>query len=269
MTIHDFDMARFLIGSEVEEVYAAGGVMVDPGIGEAGDVDTAVITLRFANGVIGTIDNSRQAVYGYDQRVEVFGSAAWSASPTTARSGRSRAMHDGVHGALPLYFFMERYTELLHRRDAGLRRVHPEGYPAARDGLDGRIPVVMGQAARKSYDENRPVRLSEIEASGEVVSSGRCRFIVPKLLWSWREDQRMIKRTQVRVPHWLIQTTLPVITRIGRSCRSWNCCRSLAHGCRASIVQPEQARPRPLAAAGLGRLRPEDDHVATGATAKA
>jgi myo-inositol 2-dehydrogenase / D-chiro-inositol 1-dehydrogenase len=74
MTIHDFDMARYLSGSEVEEVYVAAGVMVNPEIGEAGDVDTAVITLRFASGAIGTIDNSRKAVYGYDQRVEVFGS---------------------------------------------------------------------------------------------------------------------------------------------------------------------------------------------------
>jgi myo-inositol 2-dehydrogenase/D-chiro-inositol 1-dehydrogenase len=74
MTIHDFDMARYLVGSEVEEIYAIGGVLVDPGIGEAGDIDTTVITLRFENGVLGTIDNSRRAVYGYDQRVEVFGS---------------------------------------------------------------------------------------------------------------------------------------------------------------------------------------------------
>jgi myo-inositol 2-dehydrogenase/D-chiro-inositol 1-dehydrogenase len=74
MTIHDFDMARYLVDSEVEELYVAGGVMIDPAIGEAGDVDTAVITLRYTNGVIGTIDNSRQAVYGYDQRIEIFGS---------------------------------------------------------------------------------------------------------------------------------------------------------------------------------------------------
>jgi myo-inositol 2-dehydrogenase/D-chiro-inositol 1-dehydrogenase len=74
MTIHDFDMARFLIGNEVEEVYTSGGVMVDPEIGAAGDLDTALIVLRFKNGVIGTIDNSRQAAYGYDQRVEILGS---------------------------------------------------------------------------------------------------------------------------------------------------------------------------------------------------
>jgi myo-inositol 2-dehydrogenase/D-chiro-inositol 1-dehydrogenase len=74
MTIHDFDMARFLIGDEVEEIYTYAGVMVDPEIGKAGDLDTALIVLRFRNGVIGTIDNSRKAVYGYDQRVEILGS---------------------------------------------------------------------------------------------------------------------------------------------------------------------------------------------------
>ena len=74
MMIHDFDMARFLAGAEVTEVMAAGSVMIDPAIGEAGDVDTAVVMLKFENGIIATIDNSRKAVYGYDQRVEVFGS---------------------------------------------------------------------------------------------------------------------------------------------------------------------------------------------------
>ena len=73
MTIHDFDMARFLFG-EVDEIYATGTVLVDKAIGEAGDIDTAIITLKFENGAIGTIDNSRKAVYGYDQRVEAFGS---------------------------------------------------------------------------------------------------------------------------------------------------------------------------------------------------
>lgn len=94
MTIHDFDMARYLSGSEVEEVYAACAVRVDPRIGEAGDVDTAVITLKFKNGAIGTIDNSRQAVYGYDQRAEVFGSkgvvATADITPDTAVYGNTK-----------------------------------------------------------------------------------------------------------------------------------------------------------------------------------
>ncbi len=74
MMIHDFDLARYLSGSEVVEVFANGAVLVDEEIGKAGDVDTAIVTLKFANGAIGVIDNSRQAVYGYDQRAEVFGS---------------------------------------------------------------------------------------------------------------------------------------------------------------------------------------------------
>ena len=83
MTIHDFDMARFLIGAEVEEMYVQAAVTVDPAIGEAGDVDTAVVMLKFANGVIGTIDNCRRASYGYDQRVEVLGSKGAIATTTT------------------------------------------------------------------------------------------------------------------------------------------------------------------------------------------
>ncbi|MGD8624448.1 MAG: inositol 2-dehydrogenase [Anaerolineae bacterium] len=164
MTIHDFDMARFLVGSEVEEVYAAAGVMIDPAIGQAGDVDTAVITLHFAGGVLGVIDNSRQAVYGYDQRVEVFGSggvvSAENAYPNTATiSDASR-----VHRDLPLNFFMERYTEsYVNELRAFVRCVVDDTAPPV-SGLDGRIPVVMGYAAQKSRQEKRPVRLDEIEA---------------------------------------------------------------------------------------------------------
>jgi myo-inositol 2-dehydrogenase/D-chiro-inositol 1-dehydrogenase len=111
MTIHDFDMARFLTGDEVEEIYTAGAVMVDPGIGEAGDLDTALIVLRFRNGVIGTIDNCRQAAYGYDQRVEILGSegkiATENCYPNQATVSSGRA----VRRDLPLHFFMDRYTE--------------------------------------------------------------------------------------------------------------------------------------------------------------
>lgn len=162
MTIHDFDMARFLIGSDVEEIYAAGGVMVDPAIGEAGDIDTTVITLRFANGVIGTIDNSRQAVYGYDQRVEVFGSggvvSADNAYPNTALV--SNAHH--VKRDLPLNFFMDRYIEsYVAEMSSFIDCIQKDRVPEV-TGEDGRIPVVMGYAAQKSYQEQRPVKLSEI-----------------------------------------------------------------------------------------------------------
>jgi len=164
MTIHDFDMARFLMGSEVEEIYAAGAVLVDPQIGKLGDLDTALITLRFSSGAIGAIDNSRKAVYGYDQRVEVFGSAGMAAAANETPDRHSFSNAEGVHGPLPLYFFLERYLESYRAEmQAFVDCVLQDKTPPV-TGLDGRIPVVMGLAARKSATENRPVRLSEIGA---------------------------------------------------------------------------------------------------------
>lgn len=163
MTIHDFDMARYLIGSEVIAVYAVGGVRIDPQIGTAGDIDTAVLTLEFANGVIGTIDNSRQAVYGYDQRVEVFGSEGviWAENNTPYRTMLSNK--SGVHAPLPLHFFLERYTESYIAEMRAFIACIQQDTPPPVTGLDGRIPVVMGLAAQRSYQEHRPVTLQEIE----------------------------------------------------------------------------------------------------------
>jgi myo-inositol 2-dehydrogenase/D-chiro-inositol 1-dehydrogenase len=164
MTIHDFDMARFLMGRDVESVYTAGEVLVDPAIGQAGDVDTAVITLHFENGALGVIDNSRQAVYGYDQRVEVFGSGGLVTAdndyPNSARISDAQR----VHRDLPLNFFMERYTEsYANEIRAFVECIVQDTLPPV-TGLDGRIPVVMGYAAQKSLAEGRPVRLDEIGA---------------------------------------------------------------------------------------------------------
>jgi myo-inositol 2-dehydrogenase/D-chiro-inositol 1-dehydrogenase len=164
MTIHDFDMARYLSGSEVEEVYVAAGVLVDPAIGEAGDVDTAVITLRFANGAIGTIDNSRKAVYGYDQRVEVFGSEGMLQAHNNTPDQDVYFNADGVHSSKPLYFFLERYMESFIAEMKEFVRCIQEDTTPLVSGVDGRIPVMIGLAAKKSYVENRPVRLSEITA---------------------------------------------------------------------------------------------------------
>lgn len=164
MTIHDFDMARFLIGSEVTEIYTAAGVMVDPAIGEAGDLDTAVIMLKFDNGVIGTIDNSRKAVYGYDQRVEVFGSRGAVNTSNQYPNSAVISTPDNIRRDLPLNFFMERYTESYRAEMQAFITAVVEDKPVPVTGMDGRIPVVMGMAARKSYEENRPVRLDEIHA---------------------------------------------------------------------------------------------------------
>ena len=111
MTIHDFDMVRFLAGCNAVEVYAEAAVLVDPAIGEAGDVDTAVITLKMENGAIAVIDNSRKAVYGYDQRAEVFGSKGMAAVTNDSASNAVISSADGVTGEKPLYFFLERYME--------------------------------------------------------------------------------------------------------------------------------------------------------------
>jgi myo-inositol 2-dehydrogenase/D-chiro-inositol 1-dehydrogenase len=161
MTIHDFDMARFLLG-EVSELYAAGGVMVDPAIGAAGDIDTAVITLKFANGAIGTIDNSRKAVYGYDQRVEVFGSAGSASSENLYPDAVTFNTADSIRRGLPLNFFMERYLASYQIELAAFVKSLQEGAPLPVTGADGRAPVVIALAAMKSLRENRPVKLSEI-----------------------------------------------------------------------------------------------------------
>ena len=162
MTIHDFDMARYLMGSEVSEVYTAGAVLVDPEIGQAGDIDTAVVTLTFENGAIGTIDNSRKAVYGYDQRVEVFGSGGMVQVSNNTPNSAVYSDSDGVHAAKPLYFFLERYTQSFIDEMRQFCEAVAQGRPTPVTGIDGRIPVVMGMAAWKSYREKRPVKLSEI-----------------------------------------------------------------------------------------------------------
>jgi myo-inositol 2-dehydrogenase / D-chiro-inositol 1-dehydrogenase len=162
MTIHDFDMARFLIGAEVEEVYTQAAVTVDPAIGEAGDVDTAVVMLKFANGAIGTIDNCRRASYGYDQRVEVLGSKGSIATTNNYPNAAVVSDGDSVRRDLPLNFFMERYTESFATEVAAFVDAVANDKPVPVTGRDARFPVVMGLAAMKSYREGRPVKLSEI-----------------------------------------------------------------------------------------------------------
>lgn len=163
MMIHDFDMARFLAGSEVTEVYAAGSVLVDPAIGEAGDVDTAMVTLKFENGMIATIDNSRKAVYGYDQRVEVFGSEGCVKNEndvpnTVVVSDENRTSYENTYKIM-----WERYTgafvsEIQAFTDAVL---NDKEIPVT--GEDGLYPVLMAAAATKSLKEGRPVKIEEVQ----------------------------------------------------------------------------------------------------------
>lgn len=163
MTIHDFDMARYLAGSEVEEVFAVGGVMVDPAIGAAGDIDTAVITLKFTNGAIGTIDNSRKAVYGYDQRAEVFGSGGMAATANNTPNTSVYSNAEGVHSEKPLYFFLERYMDSFVAEMREFVAAIHENTATPVTVEDGRKPVVIAMATKKSMDENRPVKLTEVD----------------------------------------------------------------------------------------------------------
>jgi myo-inositol 2-dehydrogenase/D-chiro-inositol 1-dehydrogenase len=163
MTIHDFDMARFLLGSEAEEIFVLASVMNDPAIGAAGDVDTTVIMLQFSNGVIGTISNSRHAAYGYDQRLELLGSSG--AISIENNYPNSAIISDGrsIRRDLPLYFFIERYTESFVTEMRAFVDAVLQDTPVPVTGRDGRIPVVMALAACKSLAEHRPIPLGEIE----------------------------------------------------------------------------------------------------------
>lgn len=163
MTIHDFDMVRYLTGSDVTEVYVEAANLVDPKIGEAGDIDTAIISLKLANGALAVIDNSRKAVYGYDQRAEVFGSRGQVAITNDLPSQAILSTESGVTAEKPLHFFLERYmgsytSEVRDFLDA--IQNDTEVPVTVNDGLQA---VLIAMAANKSMKEHRPVALSEIK----------------------------------------------------------------------------------------------------------
>jgi len=162
MTIHDFDMARYLVGKEVTEIYAAGGVRIDPEIGKAGDLDTVLLLLKYEDGTLGTIDNSEKAAYGYDQRVEIFGSKGAIQISNNYPNSAVVSSSQAIYRDKPLYFFIERYIESYVAELRSFIDAVMNHQPVLVTGKDARMPVVMGLAARRSYDENRPVKLSEI-----------------------------------------------------------------------------------------------------------
>jgi myo-inositol 2-dehydrogenase/D-chiro-inositol 1-dehydrogenase len=160
-TIHDFDMARFQVG-EVEEVYATGNVLIDPQLNEFGDIDTDVVTLKFANGAVGAIDNSRQAVYGYDQRLEVFCTNGTAMADNEVENTAVMGKPGGFLTAKLPHFFMQRYAPCYVEEVRQFITCVRENKPTPTTGSDGRAAVVLGHAAWKSYHENRPVKVSEI-----------------------------------------------------------------------------------------------------------
>jgi len=165
MTIHDFDMVRYLSGSEVVEVYAAGGVLVDAAIGEAGDVDTAIITMKLENGAMAVIDNSRCAAYGYDQRAEIFGSKGSVEISNDKSSTTILSTKEGVVAEKPLHFFLERYMQAYANEIGEFVQAIVDDTDVPVNVMDGLEPVIIGLAAKKSMEENRPVKTAEIKAA--------------------------------------------------------------------------------------------------------
>ncbi len=163
MTIHDFDMARYLTGSEVVEVYATGAVRIEPAFADAGDLDTAVVTLVHESGCITAIDNSRRAAYGYDQRVEVFGSRGMAASENPLRHNGIARTADGTHTQSLPHFFLERYSESYVREWEAFVAALRAGNAPPVGPVDARAPLVIGLAAWRSVREGRTVRVAEVE----------------------------------------------------------------------------------------------------------
>ncbi|HLH64706.1 MAG TPA: inositol 2-dehydrogenase [Solirubrobacteraceae bacterium] len=166
MTIHDFDMARFITGSEVVEVYARAGVRVDPRLSAEGDVDTAAMLLEHADGCLTTIDNSRRAVYGYDQRVEAFGSRGAAASENPPAHHAVLVDAAGRHLPAGESLFVRRYRESYRLQWEAFAAAVADGRQPAASVADARAPLLIGLAAARSLDEHRPVKIQEIEREG-------------------------------------------------------------------------------------------------------
>jgi myo-inositol 2-dehydrogenase/D-chiro-inositol 1-dehydrogenase len=164
MMIHDFDMARYVTGSEVVEVFARGAVRVDPMFEQAGDIDTALVTLVHEDGCLTAIDNSRRAAYGYDQRVEVFGSGGMAVSDNPLAHTTRVLTDTGVRCAPLPYFFLERYMPSYVREWEAFVSAVQTGTPPPVSVNDARAPLLIGMAAWQSLHGGRPVR---IDRNGE------------------------------------------------------------------------------------------------------
>jgi inositol 2-dehydrogenase len=160
LSIHNFDAVRWLMADEVEDVYAVGTSVVDPMFAELGDIDTAIITLRFAGGGLASIQNGRRSGFGYDVRTEVFGStgAVW-----IGYQAQTPVVHLSAAGVTTDHvpFFMERFRDAYVAELNAFARCVRAGGPSPIDGHDARAAMATAYAAERSRSENRPVRLDE------------------------------------------------------------------------------------------------------------
>jgi myo-inositol 2-dehydrogenase/D-chiro-inositol 1-dehydrogenase len=162
MTIHDFDMARWLLGEEVETVMAAASVLTDPAIGKLGDYDSVNVILRTATGKQAIITNTRRATYGYDQRIEVLGSKGMVYAKNQGESRVVVADKAGFHAAPLLNFFMTRYIAAYANEIAAFVAAVKDGKATPTTTLDGLMALALAEAALKSVAEARAVRLAEV-----------------------------------------------------------------------------------------------------------
>ncbi len=162
MMIHDFDMANFLMGEAPVVLSAIGSSIVDPEIGAAGDVDTAVVTMTYADGKIAVIRNSRRAGFGYDQRVELLGSEGMLQVENMLENTLVKSTTTGVTSAKPTYFFLERYMPAYAAEWAAFVDAVKNGTPVPVTLEDGVAALAMAEAATKSRETGTPVNLSDV-----------------------------------------------------------------------------------------------------------
>ncbi|WP_109310945.1 inositol 2-dehydrogenase [Ruegeria sp. AU67] len=162
MMIHDFDMANYLTGQIPVTISAVGTSVVDPEIGQAGDVDTAVVTMAYADGSLAVIKNSRRAAYGYDQRVELLGSRGLLQAHNVLENSIVKSTADGVTGAKPTYFFLERYMAAYRAEWDAFTRAIQSGSDVPVTLEDGVAALAMAEAATRSAKSGRPVAMEEV-----------------------------------------------------------------------------------------------------------
>lgn len=163
MMIHDFDMVNYVMGELPVSVTAVGSSLVDPEIGEAGDIDTAVVTLTYADGRIAVIRNSRRAAYGYDQRVELLGSEGMLEAKNVLENTVVKSNADGVTGAKPTYFYLERYHAAYAREWAAFVDAVVNGLDFPVTLQDGVAALALAEAATRSLASGSVESVSSIE----------------------------------------------------------------------------------------------------------
>ena len=173
MTIHDLDMARWLLGEEPVEVFAYGSCLVDPAVKRAGDIDSAMLLLRTGSGRLCHINNSRRAVYGYDQRIEVLGAKGRLLADNWAPTTVELANGDAVAVDKPLHFFLERYAAAYKAELAAFVNAVKRRTTMPVGGEDGRQALLLAEAAYRSLQLRRPVKLAEIERTRSLSDLGR------------------------------------------------------------------------------------------------